>query len=146
MSLIFFLEYLIEIKQRTLIKGKELVDLTQSIEFFHQSLQKFTEYLIECERYLNSRKFIQRHFRLYQILLNQIDEHKSFENQCKIYKEHLINLDKLTTHLIFVVPKKDSIHIRNSFISVQKRWEKILIRKNQRTKELEKMKKVNFEF
>ncbi len=136
------LEFLIEIKQRTLIKGEELVDLTQSIELFHQSLQKFMEYLTECERYLNTQKPVQRHFRLYQTLLKQIDEHKSFENQCEVYKEHLINLDKLAAHLTFVVPKKDSIHIRNSLTSVQRRWEKVLMRTNQRSKELEKMKKV----
>ncbi len=95
---------------------------------------------------MNSQKPIQRHFRLYQTLLKQIDEHKSFENQCEIYKEHLINLDKLATHLTFVVPKKDSIHIRNSLGSIQRRWEKIQIRTNQRTKEFEKMKKVIFKF
>jgi hypothetical protein len=50
----------------------------------------------------------------------------------------LIDLDKLATHLKFVSPKPDSIFIRNSLIAVQTRWQKILTRTTERTKELQK--------
>jgi len=137
---------LIDVKQRTLTKGQELIELAHSIELFHSSLQKFTEWLTETERYLNNQKPIQRRFGLIQNLLKQIDDHKLFQQQLQTYKEHLIDLDKLATHLKFVSPKKDSIFIRNSLIAVQQRWQKILTRTTERTKELQKafqdMKKV----
>ncbi len=133
------LDYLLDIQQRALTKGQEQVELTHSIELFQKSLQKFTEYLTESERFLNNQKSIQRYVRLFQTLLNQIDEHQTFENQLEIYQTHLIDLEKLATHLTFVLPKTDSISIRKSLISIQTRWQKILIRTTQRTKELEKI-------
>jgi dystonin len=135
----FFSANLIDVKQRTLIKGQELLELTHSIELFHKSLQKFAEWLTESERYLNTRKPVPRRFGLFQTLLKQIDEHKTFENQLEIYKKHFIDLDKLATHLKYLAPKNDSIYIRNSLVSIQTRWQKILLRTNERTKELEKV-------
>ncbi|CAF1104230.1 unnamed protein product [Adineta ricciae] len=129
---------LIDVKQRTLTKGQELIELAHSIELFHSSLQKFTEWLTDTERYLNHQKPVQRRFGLIQTLLKQIDDHKVFQIQLQTYKEHLIDLDKLATHLKFVSPKNDSIYIRNSLISVQTRWQKILTRTTERTKELQK--------
>jgi hypothetical protein len=133
-----FVERLIDVKQRTLTKGQELIELAHSIELFHSSLQKFTEWLTETERYLNRQKPVQRRFGLIQTLLKQIDDHKLFQIQLQTYKEHLIDLDKLATHLKFVSPKNDSIYIRNSLIAVQTRWQKILTRTTERTKELQK--------
>jgi hypothetical protein len=133
-----FLERLFDVKQRTLTKGQELIELAHSIELFHTSLQKFTEWLIETERYLNTQKPVQRRFGLIQNLLKQIDDHKNFQIQLQTYKEHLIDLDKLATHLKFVSPKPDSVYIRNSLIAVQTRWQKILTRTTERTKELQK--------
>ena len=130
---------LIDIKQRTLTKSQELFELTQSLELFHKSLQKFTEWLVESERYLNTRKPVQRRFGLFQTLLKQIDEHKIFENQLETYKKHFIDLDKLGTHLNYLLSKNDSISIRNSLLSIQTRWQKVLMRTNDRTKELEKV-------
>lgn len=105
---------------------------------FHSSLQKFTEWLTETERYLNSLKPVQRRYGLVQTLLKQIDDHELFQAQLQTYKEHLIDLDKLATHLKFVSPKNDSIYIRNSLIAVHSRWQKILARTTERTKELQK--------
>ncbi|CAF0847061.1 unnamed protein product [Rotaria sordida] len=129
---------LIDVKQRTLTKGQELIELAHSIELFHSTLQKFTEWLNETERYLNNLKPVQRRFALIQTLLKQIDDHELFQAQLQTYKEHLIDLDKLATHLKFVSPKNDSIYIRNSLIAVQTRWQKILTRTTERTKELQK--------
>ena len=133
------IERLIDVKQRTLTKGEELVELAHSIELFHSSLQKFTEWLNETERYLNNLKPVQRRFGLIQILLKQIDDHEAFQIQLQTYKERLIDLDKLATHLQFVSPKNDSIYIRNSLIALQKRWQKVLTRTTERTKELDKV-------
>jgi hypothetical protein len=41
--------------------------------------------------------------------------------------------------LKYLAPKNDSIYIRNSLVSIQTRWQKILLRTNERTKELEKV-------
>ncbi|CAF3599478.1 unnamed protein product [Adineta steineri] len=129
---------LIDVKQRALTKGQELIELAHSIELFHSSLQKFTEWLTETERYLNHQKPVQRRFGLIQTLLKQIDDHKHFQIQLQTYKEHLIDLDKLATHLKFVSPKNDSIYIRNSLTAAQTRWQKVLTRTTERTKELQK--------
>ncbi|CAF1052712.1 unnamed protein product [Rotaria sordida] len=131
-------QHLIDVKQRTLKKGQELLELTHSIELFHTLLKKSTDFLTESERYLNIQKPIQRRFALYQTLLKQIDEHKIFQNQLETYKQYFIDLDKLAIHLKYILPKNDSIYIRNSLISVQTRWQNILTRANQKMKELEK--------
>ncbi|CAF1221360.1 unnamed protein product [Rotaria sordida] len=131
-------QHLIDVKQRTLKKGQELLELTHSIELFHTLLKKSTDFLTESERYLNTQKPIQRRFALYQTLLKQIDEHKIFQNQLETYKQYFIDLDKLAIHLKYILPKNDSIYIRNSLISVQTRWQNILTRANQKMKELEK--------
>lgn len=136
--LLFILERLIDVKQRTLTKGQELIEIAHSIELFHSSLQKFTEWLNETERYLNSLKPVQRRFGVVQTLLKQIDDHETFQKQLQTYKEHLIDLDKLATHLKFVSPKNDSVYIRNSLIAAQTRWQKVLTRTTERTKELQK--------
>ena len=123
-------------------KGEELIRISESIESFHQSQGKFREYLTECERYLNTPKPIERHFRLYQRLLKQIDEHQSFENQCQIYREYLIHLEQSMLDLNSILPKKEALQLRNSLVSIRKRWVNVLTRANQRRKDLEKMKKV----
>ena len=132
------LERLFDVKQRTLIKGHELVELAHSIELFHSSLQKFTEWLTETERHLNQQKAVPRRFASIQTLLKQIDDHQALQAQLETYKEHLIDLDKLGTHLKFVSPKNDSVFIRNSLATAQTRWQKILTRTTERTKELQK--------
>lgn len=119
-------------------KGQELIELAHSIELFHSSLQKFTEWLSETERHLNQQKAIPRRFASIQTLLKQIDDHQVLQSQLETYKEHLIDLDKLGTHLKFVSPKNDSVFIRNSLAAVQARWQKILTRTTERTKELQK--------
>ncbi|CAF1300148.1 unnamed protein product [Rotaria magnacalcarata] len=129
---------LIDVKQQTITKGQALIELAHSIELFHSSLQKFTEWLNQTERYLNNLKPVQRRFALIQTLLKQIDDHELLQAQLQTYKEHLIDLDKLATHLKFVSPKNDSIYIRNSLIAAQTRWQKVLTRTTERTKELQK--------
>ncbi|CAF1124963.1 unnamed protein product [Adineta steineri] len=127
-------KHLIDIKQRTLTKSEELLDLKNSIEFFHKSLQKFTEQLSENERYLNTQKPIQRRFGLYPTLLKQMNEYKTFQNQLETSKEQFNDLNKLAIRL-----KIDSNSIKNSLTSIQIRWQKILTRTNERRKELEKV-------
>jgi dystonin len=131
-------ERLIDVKQRTLTKGEELIELAHSIELFHSSLQKFTEWLTETERHLNHQKVLPRRFASIQTLLKQIDDHQALQTQLEIYKEHLIDLDKLGTHLKFVSPKNESIFIRNSLATVQTRWQRIVTRTTERTKDLQK--------
>ena len=129
-------------------KGEELVELAQSIQLFHKSLDKFTEWLTESERHLNSRKSIPRRFALFQTLLKQVDEQKVFQAQLDVYKEHFIDLNKLATHLQFVSPKSESIYVKNSLLAVQTRWQRIVTRSTERNKELQKTlqqaKKVGF--
>ncbi|CAF1503793.1 unnamed protein product [Adineta steineri] len=127
-------KHLIDIKQRTLTKSEELLDLKNSIEFFHKSLQKFAEQLSENERYLNTQKPIQRRFGLYPTLLKQMNEYKTFQNQLETSKEQFNDLNKLAIRL-----KIDSNSIKNSLTSIQIRWQKILTRTNERRKELEKV-------
>ncbi|CAF4468439.1 unnamed protein product [Rotaria socialis] len=131
-------KHLNDVKERTWKKGQELIQLTESIEIFHTSLKKFTTWLTESERFLNTQKPIPRRFALFQTLLQQADDHRAFQNQLEIYKQHYIDLDKLATHLQYVLPKNDSIYIRNSLISVQTRWQNINTRANEKMKELEK--------
>lgn len=136
------IEHLIDVKQRALNKGEQLVQITESIQSFHQSLNKFMEYLTECERFLNHQKPVERHCRFYQRLLKQIDEHQIFEKQCEIYQEHWMNLDQSLGHLNGILSKREALQLRNSLVSIRKRWENVLARTHQRRKDLDKMKQV----
>lgn len=119
-------------------KGQDILELTKSIQLFHTSLKKFTEYLTQCERFLNTQKPIPRRFALFQTLLKQVDEHKAFQSQLETYKEYYIDLEKLGTHLKYTAPKSDSTYIRNSLTTVQTRWQNILTRTTEKMRELDK--------
>ena len=134
----FYLEYLFDTKQRTIKKSQEFVELTHSVDFYYRPLKIFTEWLVECERYLSSQRPVQHRLALCQTLLKQIDDHQLFQNQLKTYKERFIDLHKLAIHLKCLLPKTDSIYIRNSLVPIQTRWHKVRIRTNEKMKELEK--------
>lgn len=107
------------------------------MDLFHQSLHKFTEWLGESERTLNSRKSIPRRFALFQVLLNQINEHRSFQLQLDDHREQFLDLTRLATQLTFALSKLESIHMRNSLISVQSRWQRLLTRAAERYSDLQ---------
>ena len=128
-----------DVQQRTLKKGEELAELTRSMELFYQSLHKFTDWLGESERYLNSRKSIPRRFAVFQVLLNQIDEHRSFQTQLEDHREQFLDLTRVAAHLALALSKLESIHMRNSLISVQSRWQRLGTRAAERHADLQKV-------
>jgi dystonin len=133
------LERFVDVQQQTLQKGEELIELARSLDLFHRSLKKFVDYLVECERYLNTRTAIPRRFALYQLLVKQIHEHQSFVNQNQIYNDYFHDLNRLATTLLCHPSKFNTIPIRNSLISIQTRWQRILIRSTERSQALHKI-------
>ena len=124
--------------------------MTRSFEIYQRALRSLTESFNESERYLNSRKSISRRFTFYQSLLKQIDEHRTFETQLKICKEKFNDFNRLAEELIHILAQVDSIPVRNSLISAQTRWQRIVTHATERSDALKKvseeMKMVNFLF
>ena len=139
LPLLFVLEHLIQVKQRLTLKHDKLRELKHSMNSFHRLLQKFLDLLGENERFLNTRKPVHRRFALYSALLNQMDEQKAFQKQLDTYKQQFHDLEKIVGHLKMITSKADINQILNSFASVQTRWQRLLTRTNERTKELEKV-------
>ncbi|CAF0917768.1 unnamed protein product, partial [Didymodactylos carnosus] len=125
-----------QVQQNTLKKGQDITEISKSIELFHITLQKFIAWLTDTERQLNNLNPVCRG--ILPTILKQIDDHDQFQQMLNEYKEYLLNLQKLGTHLKFTCPKQDCTLVKNLLLSVQQRWDKIIVRSKERTRELNK--------
>lgn len=137
-ELIEYFQRFVELYQRAKNQNEKFTQLKQSLDLFDRSAVKFTEWLTETERYLNSRKTISRRFGLLDVLLKQIDEHQTIEKQLELWKNSFVTLSQLATNLISNLSKFDSIRIRHSFNSMESRWQRVSIRINERHKDLQR--------
>ena len=102
---------------------------------FHSRLQKFISWLTETEKILNTLHPVSR---VLDTLTSQIGEHQVLQKSISEHRQQMISLDKLGTHLKYYSQKQDVILIKNLLISVQNRWEKIVSRSAERTRDLER--------
>lgn len=128
-----------EVFQRAKRQNEKFIELKQSLDAFDRSAVKFVDWLTETERYLNSRKTISRRFGLLDVLLKQVDEHQTIENQVEFWTNSFTNLSQLATNLLSNLSKFDSSRIRHSFNSIETRWHRVTSRINERHKDLQKV-------
>jgi len=102
---------------------------------FHSMLQKFIAWLTDTEKTLNMLRPVSR---VLDSLTVQIGEHQIMQKNISERREQMLSLDKLGTHLKYFSQKQDAILIKNLLISVQNRWEKIVSRSAERTRDLER--------
>jgi hypothetical protein len=72
-----------------------------------------------------------------EIILEQIEEHKTFQKDVGVHRETMLALDKKGTHLKYFSQKQDVILIKNLLISVQHRWERVVSKSAERTRALD---------
>lgn len=114
-------------------KIKLEIALKEAIEF-HNALQNFVNWLTNAEKVLNNLKPVSR---VLETILTQIDDHKNFQKDISINREIILNLDKKGTHLKYFSQKQDVILIKNLLISVQHRWDRIISKSSERTRNLD---------
>jgi hypothetical protein len=102
---------------------------------FHRLLQAFIGWLTDTEKTLNTLKPVSRQL---DKITQQIGDHQQLQKDISEHREHMAVLDKLGTHLKYYSQKQDSILIKNLLISIQNRWERIVSRSAERTRDLER--------
>lgn len=102
---------------------------------FSANLNKFIAWLTETERSLNMLRPVSR---VLDTLTGQIGEHQLLQKNITEHRDQMLELDRLGTHLKYFSQKQDVILIKNLLISAQNRWEKIVWRSAERTRDLER--------
>ena len=103
-------------------------------DHFHDDLNKFIGWLTEKERVQNGLKPVSR---VMESVLAQIEQHKGLQKDISGHREVMVALDKTGTHLKYFSQKQDVILIKNLLSSVQHRWEKVVSRSAERTRQLD---------
>ena len=98
-------------------------------------MTNFTGWLAETEKTLNSLKPVSR---VLDHLTAQISAHQTLQKSISEKRAHCLDVDRLGTHLKYFSQKQDVILIKNQLVHTQNRWEKIVARSAERTKELER--------
>ena len=86
--------------------------------------------------------FIPQNHRIYNFVCT-MTEHIDFsgfqilQKDITGHREHMVGLDKLGTHLKYFSQKQDVILIKNLLMDSQHRWEKVVSRSAQRTRQLD---------
>lgn len=114
-----------------LAKLKEAVN---NAENFHEDLNKFIAWLTNTEKTLNNLKPVSR---VMETVAVQIEDHKVLQKDISSHRESMTALDKTGTHLKYFSQKQDVILIKNLLVSVQHRWEKVVSRSAERTRQLD---------
>lgn len=114
-------------------KIKLEIALKEATEF-HEALQSFVDWLTEAENFLNNQQPVSR---VLDVILQQIEEHNNFKKDITTHREVMVNLEKKGTHLKYFTQKQDVILIKNLLVSVQHRWEKIVHKAADRTRQLD---------
>lgn len=114
-------------------KIKLEIALAEAIEF-HNALESFIQWLTEAEKYLSNLQPVSR---VLERITEQIEEHKKFQKDLSDHRETMLDLDKKGTHLKYFSQKQDVILIKNLLVNVQHRWEKVLSKAAERSRNLD---------
>ena len=122
-------------KRKAADRLQKLEQACRDANEFHTRLQQFIAWLTETEKNLNMLRPVSR---VLDTLTAQIGEHQHLQKNISEHRELMLALDKLGTHLKYFSQKQDVILIKNLLVSVQNRWEKIVSRSAERTRDLER--------
>ena len=109
--------------------------LKEALEF-DQQLQAFLKWLDSAEERLNNFGPISR---LIDTLLEQIDEHKHFQDEVADNRDTLMNLDKKATQIKYFCEKNDVAAITKSLNIASSKWQSIVTRTSERARQLGKL-------
>lgn len=123
------------VKKKAADRKEKLEQAHKDATEFHSRLGTFVAWLADTERTLNMLRPVSR---VLDTLTGQIGEHQLLQKNITEHREHMHELDRLGTHLKYFSQKQDVILIKNLLISAQNRWEKIVWRSAERTRDLER--------
>ena len=122
-------------KRKAADRKEKLESAGKDATEFHSKLQTFIAWLTNTEKELNMLRPVSR---VLDSLTTQIGEHQVLQRNISDHREQMLDLDKLGTHLKYFSQKQDVILIKNLLVSAQNRWEKIVSRSAERTRDLER--------
>lgn len=123
------------VKRKSNDRKEKLEQALSDAVDFNSKLQKFVAWLTETERTLNMLRPVSR---VLDTLTMQIGEHQLLQKNITEHREQMLDLDRLGIQLKYLSQKQDVILIKNLLISAQNRWEKIVFRSAERTRDLER--------
>ena len=112
----------------------KLEDAVKQADSFHDNLNNFIQWLTDTERTLTNQKPVSR---VMDNIMDQIESHKVLQRDIIEHREAMVQLDKTGTHLKYFSQKQDVILIKNLLNSVQHRWENVVSKSAQRTRQLD---------
>lgn len=102
---------------------------------FDQALQAFLNWLNSAEERLDNFAPVSR---LIDTLLEQIDEHKKFQDEVASNRDQLMILDKKATQIQYFCEKGDVATIAKSLNTASAKWDKVVNRTSERSRQLGK--------
>ncbi|THD21574.1 Microtubule-actin cross-linking factor 1 isoforms 1/2/3/5, partial [Fasciola hepatica] len=116
----------------TEIKRQLEVGLTE-VERFHADLARMMQWLTSMERTMAQQKPVSRVVaRLGQLILT----HTELRREINSHREALMNLDRMGAQVQCNAQKQDVILVKNLLASIHSRWEQLLSRTAERTRQL----------
>lgn len=125
----------LHVKKKAADRKEKLEQAHADANDFHANLNGFVAWLTETEKNLNMLRPVSR---VLDTLTTQIGEHQLLQKNITEHREQMLELDRLGTHLKYFSQKQDVILIKNLLIAAQNRWEKIVWRSAERTRDLER--------
>ncbi|VDP70097.1 unnamed protein product [Echinostoma caproni] len=120
------------LRRATEIKRKLEVSLTE-VERFHAELAKMMQWLTTMERAVTQQKPVSRVVaRLGQLILLHTDLRREING----HREALLALDRMGAQVTCNAQKQDVVLVKNLLASIHTRWEQLLSRTAERTRQL----------
>jgi dystonin len=126
-------------QQRAAERKSKLQQCMEEVNNFHDALGRLIAWLTQTERILAQLQPVRR---LVQPLLQQIDAHAALKRDIQAHREDILALDRLGTHLKYFSLRQDVVLIRNLLTSVHHRWERVISKSSERTRQLDVGNKV----
>lgn len=102
---------------------------------FNEKYHELVDWLNETEKCFKSFKSFAK---IESLLDEQIKAHQELQISINKQRENILELNRIGTHLKYYCQKQDSILIKNLMVSVQNRWDKIVSKSSNRTRDLER--------
>ncbi|CAH8626768.1 unnamed protein product [Heterobilharzia americana] len=105
----------------------------KQVEEFHDHLSQMMQWLTQMERAIIQQKPVSRIVaRLFQL----IRDHTELRKEITGHRDALINLDRLGSQIQCQAQKQDVILVKNLLSSIHTRWEQLVSRSAERTRQL----------
>ncbi|XP_078486580.1 microtubule-actin cross-linking factor 1 isoform X3 [Ciona intestinalis] len=127
------------------IRKTKLEEMRNEANTFHENLQNFMGWLGQAEQCLANRNEVPLSV-LKAEAIQQLSQHKEFEEEVQGKREEFLELDKLGSHLKYFSQKQDGILIKNLLLSVHAKWDKLMSATSARSSAVNELYKKSIQF